>query len=165
LVSQLSEAVRALLVEGDLSMRRIANHSIEFVLAVILLASGAAPQVHAVQRCMNGTLRGDFGGLLKGTVIGLGPLATVAKVNFDGAGGWSYTESGNLNGNPIPAVQFTGTYKVAPDCTGSTKDSGGNSTDFVIVGSGKDIEVMMAGTAPGAVFTIVLKKLFGSSDE
>lgn len=144
-------------------MRRIANRMAEGLVVACLLALCAAPAARA-QGCAPSTLRGNYGGILTGTVIGVGPIALVAKVTFDGNGGWSYDESGNINGNPIPSQHFSGTYSVKPNCTGSTKDSGGNSTDFVILGSGNDIEIMMAGTGAGAVFTVVLKKRFGSDD-
>ena len=144
-------------------MRRIANRMTEGLVVAGLLALCAAPAATA-QGCTPATVRGNYGGLLTGTVIGVGPIALVAKVTFDGNGGWSYDETGNINGNPIPNQHFSGTYSVKSNCTGSTKDSGGNSTDFVVLGSGNDIEIMMAGTGSGAVFTVVLKKRFGSDD-
>jgi hypothetical protein len=93
---------------------------------------------------------------LTGTVPGVGPFATVALVTFDGIGGWSYTESGNFNGSPIPKHSVTGSYSVAANCTGSSSDSSGNTQDFVIVNGGK--EILMVGTG-SAVFTIAMKKI------
>jgi len=144
-------------------MRRIANCIIEGLVVAGLLAFCNPPAARAAG-CTPTTLRGSYGGLLTGTVIGVGPIALVAKVTFDGHGGWSYDETGNVNGNPIPNQHLTGTYSVKSDCSGSTQDSGGNSTEFVILGSGSNMEIMMAGTGTGAVFTVVLKRRFGSDD-
>jgi hypothetical protein len=145
-------------------MRRIANHSIEVAIVATVLALGAAPPAEAAEKCTTATLKGEYGGLLTGTVVSVGPIALATTVTFDGTGGWSYDESGALNGNLVPTTHFAGTYTVTSKCTGATKDSGGGSTDFVIVGSGKDIQIMMAGTVPGLVFTVVLKKRFNSDD-
>lgn len=95
---------------------------------------------------------------MTGTVPGVGPFATVALVTFDGIGRWSYTESGNFNGNPTPKHTVTGSYTVAANCTGSSSDSSGNTQDFVIVNGGK--EILMVGTG-SAVFTVTMKKISG----
>jgi len=145
-------------------MRYIANHIVQVAALTTVLALTSAPLAQGAEGCTTANLKGNFGGILTGSVIGVGPIALVTTVTFDGAGGWSYDETGNINGNPIPNQHFTGNYSVTANCAGSTKDSGGNTTDFVIVGSGKDVEIMMAGTAPGAVFTIVLKRRFHSDD-
>jgi hypothetical protein len=123
-----------------------------------LAAAGLAPGAHA-EACSKNTLKGAYGSLLTGTVIGVGPFITLAAVHFDGNGNWSYTETGNFNGNPIPQQSFFGTYTVGPDCRGSASDSGGNKVDLVIVSSGK--EVFMVGTNPGAVFSVILKRMTG----
>ena len=136
-------------------MKRI-NTTIQ-LLALAGLITAAAP-AQATQLCSKLTLRGAYGSVLTGSVPGVGPFATVALVTFDGIGGWSYTESGNVFGNPLPKQTRTGSYTVAPNCTGSSSDSGGNTQDFVIVNGGK--EIFMVGTG-SAVFTVTLKKISG----
>ena len=91
----------------------------------------------------------------------MGPFVTVAVATFDGVGGWSYTQTGNVNGNVFSGQHFVGAYTVASNCSATTSDSGGNSTSLVIVNGGK--EVMGIGTG-SAVFSIVLKKISGSGD-
>ena len=103
-------------------MKRI--RTIQLVIAAAILA---LPLAAGSDKCTNATLKGNFGSVLTGSVVGVGPFATVATVNLDGAGGWSYTESGSFNGNPIPPQSFTGAYSVKPQCTGSASDSGGNT--------------------------------------
>jgi len=143
-------------------MRRVSYNTIRIFAAAGLLAAGLAPAAQAAHSCSKATLKGSYGSVLTGTVIGVGPFATVAVVTFEGNGVWSYTESGNFNGNPIPHQTFVGTYSVASNCSGSASDSAGNTLDFVIVGGGK--KVLMVGTGHGAVFTVDMKKISGSDD-
>jgi hypothetical protein len=142
-------------------MKRIGSFTINLAIAAALLATGGARQARAGNNCSKATLKGSYGALLTGTIPGVGPFVTVAVANFDGVGGWSYTETGNVNGNVFSGQHFVGAYTVASDCSGSTSDSGGNKTALVIVNGGK--EVMGVGTG-GAVFSIVLKKISGSDD-
>ena len=143
-------------------MRRFSCSVFQLLSLVGLLSAGLERGAQAAQICTKGTLRGSYGSLLTGTVVGVGPFATVAVVTFDGAGGWSYTESGSFNGNPIPRQTLVGSYTVTAQCSGSATDSAGNNLDFVIVSGGK--EVLMVGTNHGSVFTVVLKKIAGSDD-
>jgi hypothetical protein len=131
-------------------------------LALAGLLSAGVERGQAAEFCTKGTLRGAYGSLLTGTVINVGPFATVAVVTFDEAGGWAYTESGSFNGNPIPRQTLVGSYSVTAQCSGSATDSAGNTLDFVIVSGGK--EVLMVGTNRGAVVTVVLKKIASSDD-
>lgn len=132
------------------------------LLALSGLLTAAVAPVQAAPLCSKSTIRGVYGSVLTGTVPGVGPFATVALVTFDGFGGWSYTESGNFNGNPIPKHTVTGSYTVAPNCTGSSSDSSGATQDFVIVNGGQ--EILMVGTVPGVVFTVSIKKVSNSDD-
>ena len=132
------------------------------LLALSGLLTAAVAPVQAAQLCSKSTIRGTYGSVLTGTVPGVGPFATVALVTFDGFGGWSYTESGNFNGNPIPKHTVTGSYTVASNCTGSSSDSSGATQDFVIVNGGQ--EILMVGTVPGVVFTVSIKRVSGSDD-
>ena|SRR5690242_19756885 len=143
-------------------MRRFTYHSVQLLALAGLLASGLASGAQAADSCTNSSLRGSYGAVLTGTAINVGPFATVAVVTFNGAGAWSYTESGSFNGNPIPHQTLTGSYSVTPQCSGSAIDSAGNTLDFVIVSKGN--EVLMVGTGPGTVFTVALKKISGSND-
>jgi hypothetical protein len=141
-------------------MKRI-DIAIQMLALSGLLTAAAAP-IQAGETCAKSTVRGVYGSILTGAVPGVGPFATVAVVTFDGNGGWSYTESGNFNGIPIPKQTRTGNYTVAANCTGSSSDSSGATQDFVIVNGGQ--EIFMVGTGPGAVFTISMKRLSKSED-
>jgi hypothetical protein len=117
-------------------MKRIRILTINLALGAVLSCTGAAQHAGAAD-------------------------VTVAVANFDGVGGWSYTETGNVDGNVFSGQHFVGAYTVNSNCSGTTSDSGGNSTALVIVNGGK--EMMGIGTG-SAVFSIVLKKISGSSD-
>jgi len=142
-------------------MKRINNFTINIAIAAAILCAGVARQARAASNCSKATLKGSYGALLTGTIPGVGPFATVAVANFDGVGGWSYTETGNVNGNVFSGQHFVGAYTVALDCSATTSDSGGNKTALVIVNGGR--EVMGIGTG-SAVFSIVLKKITSSDD-
>ena len=143
-------------------MRRFSCCVFRLLALAGLLSAALERGAQAAEFCTKGTLRGSYGSLLTGTVINVGPFATVAVVTFDGAGGWAYTESGSFNGNPIPRQTLAGSYTVTPQCSGSATDSAGNTLDFVIVSGGK--EVLMVGTNRGTVVTVVLKKIASSDD-
>jgi hypothetical protein len=106
--------------------------------------------------CSSASLKGRYGFVLNGTIVGVGPLGIVGLAKFDGAGNWSRNETAVVNGHVLPPESIDGTYTVNADCTGSTSDSQGHHAQFVIVGGGK--EMFSIGTDPGAVNTITLKR-------
>jgi len=120
------------------------------------------PAVHAQESaeeehgCTLVTLKGTWGFVFNGTIIGFGPIAVVGLATFDGAGNWSRDERAVVNGNVLPRELITGTYTVNGNCTGTTSDSTANSSDFVLVAHRK--EMFAIGTRPGSVATITLKK-------
>lgn len=106
-------------------------------------------------RCSNRTLKGSYGELLNGTILGYGPFTVVGVATFDGDGNWSRVETSNVNGQVFPET-LTGTYTVNPDCSGTALMTNGESSAFVIVNEGRKIFAM--GTNPIAVLTVVLEK-------
>ena len=116
----------------------------------------AQESAEAEQGCTLATLKGTWGFVFNGTIIGFGPIAVVGVATFDGAGNLSRDERAVVNGNMLPRELITGTYTVNNNCTGTTSDSIGNSSEFVIVAHHK--EMFAIGTKPGSVATITLKK-------
>ena len=119
----------------------------------------AVPGAFARKGCSNASLKGSYGLLFNGTILGgpfAGPITIVGIAKFDGAGNWTRTETANVNGQPLPSETIAGTYSVNGDCTGSTADDQGHSSFLVLVNNGK--EVLSEGTDKGAVATITLKK-------
>ena len=99
---------------------------------------------------------GNMGFELNGTIIGFGPIAIVGVATFDGAGDWSRNERAVVNGNVLPREVIVGTYTMNDDCTGTTADTLGHTSEFVLVGNRK--QIISIGTDAGSVATITLKK-------
>lgn len=72
--------------------------------------------------CSVGTLKGDYGYLIKGNNLNWlqlpsGPVAMIGVANYDGAGNVTTTATSIFNGFIVPVTQ-KGTYTVNDDCTG-----------------------------------------------
>jgi hypothetical protein len=106
--------------------------------------------------CTLATLKGTWGIVFNGTIIGFSPIAIVGIATFDGDGSWSRDERAVVNGNVLPQELITGTYTVNGNCTGTTLDNIGNSSDFVIVAHRTEMFAIV--TRPGTVATITLKR-------
>jgi len=133
----------------------------QMVIVFGLLAFGASAEAQSKNesnnggRCSNRTLKGSYGELLSGTILGYGPFTVVGVATFDGNGNWSRVETSNVNGQVFPET-LTGTYTVNSDCSGTALMTNGESSAFVIVNEGRKIFAM--GTNPIAVLTVVLEK-------
>ena len=115
----------------------IKHLSIFSATAVALLSLSGAAQADGL--CSNATLRGPFGFIGHGEILGLigadgkvhpyaatSILDDVALVTFDGMGHFSRTDFGVIGGLPKGgSIAFnpnqTGTYTVNSDCTGTMK--------------------------------------------
>jgi hypothetical protein len=105
------------------------------VTAVVLLSLSGTVQAGGL--CSNASLRGPYGFTGHGQILGLygadnkvhdfaapSTLVDVAMVTFDGAGHFSRTDFGMINGMPKGGQTAfnsdqSGTYSVNPDCTGT----------------------------------------------
>jgi hypothetical protein len=109
------------------------------------------PSAHAQEpgrKCSLKTLKGAFGIKFEGQKIGVGPLASVSRVTFDGNGTFTTTETGTFHGQPFQRT-FTGPYVVNDDCTGFLDFSSFITTppheahgDFVIVNNGQEFFIV-----------------------
>ena len=109
------------------------------------------PVARAQTGCSAASLKGSYALSMSGFfydpdgiqgVYGAAGLAVA-----DGTGGITGTETLNLDGTPARGLQFTGSYTVNNDCTGSLslKDSQGNAIvnmDLVIAGGGKNVSLV-----------------------
>ena len=66
----------------------------------------------------HGALRGDHGFTYSGTVLGVGPVASSGRIDFDGRGRVSATFTTVVNGNVFEG-SFAGTYVVDAEGLGS----------------------------------------------
>ncbi|HKO12792.1 MAG TPA: hypothetical protein VJV22_12535 [Acidobacteriaceae bacterium] len=114
-------------------------------LAATLISITAAP-AHAQagivsEGCSVATLNGAYGLVLKGEVLGVGPIVAVGVSTFDGKGHFVADQTINLNGNVVQAP-LTGTYTVNPNCTGIADAVGAGLHSFVIIDGGKQMDLM-----------------------
>ena len=79
--------------------------------------SSVASPAHAA--CSNASLKGTYGVLSTGLNGSLLPASSADQVSFDGAGNLTGTSSKSIDGT-IVTYNFTGTYSIRANCTGTT---------------------------------------------
>ena len=111
----------------------------------VVAAQAQADRGHGSRRCSSRTLQGAYGVKFEGLRVGLGNIAAVARITFDGEGNFATSEVGRFNGNPVQRT-FSGLYTVDEDCTGFiayTSTLTGPPVevrgDFVVVDGGREI--------------------------
>ena len=91
-------------------------------IAAVLMGLSVLPAV-ADNGCSDASLKGDYAYTVNGTAVTippLGPVAILGKITLDGKGAFSGSVNGSIAGAFILTdVPVTGTYSVAPDCTGT----------------------------------------------
>ena len=128
------------------------------ILSLALLA-WACPRIAGAQdgpACSADSLTGSYGFVLNGTIVGVGPISIVGTIEYDGSGGFVRKETTVINGHVLPPETIQGTYTVNANCTGTTVDSLGHHSVFVIVNHGK--ATYAEGTDPGSVITVLSEK-------
>lgn len=131
------------------------------LLALAALAAAVTPQALKADPALctrqDATMNGTYAMSGGGTIVGVGPIAFVGVVTYDGQGNGSVTYSVSVNGVITKGITATGTFTVNRDCSGSkTFGSGANAQhfDFVITPDGStitwvetDAGVVSSGTA------------------
>ena len=114
----------------------------------ISLVSEVQAQNPNNRRCSNRTLTGAYGIKFEGQKLNTGPIVSISRITFDGAGQFTTNETGRFNGNLIQRT-FTGPYTVNEDCTGFLDFSSTITNppheahgDFVIVDGGREFFVV-----------------------
>ncbi|HEX4948280.1 MAG TPA: hypothetical protein VFZ34_16520 [Blastocatellia bacterium] len=97
--------------------------------------------------CSVRTLNVAYGWLGKGTVLNMpnlpsGPMAILGRAEYDGAGNFKTTFTGNYNGLIITQTE-TGTYIINHDCTGTISFRFGDAPT-VITNDGREIRSLQA---------------------
>ena len=113
---------------------------------ILALRLISAPKVQAQNSCTVSSFQGAFGYTFTGLAgVNAQPFAAVGRLVADGQGNVSGAETQSDNGE-ISGRNYTGTYTVNPDCTGSqvTNDNFGKTVkcDFVIASGGREIQVI-----------------------
>ncbi len=138
------------------------------------VALSAVPSAHA-QQCSLASVAGKWGFTTSGTVVGIGPRASVGIFTLDGAGNLLKGKAtASLNG-AVTEETFSGTYTMNPDCTGKLAadifDASGNKILTITVNLVFDDNVREArgvftsamlpnGTPLGTVIAVEGKKIF-----
>ena len=107
----------------------------------------AAPNATArIRQCSVGNLLGNYADQATASVIpgGLAPAACTGIVTFDGNGKLTARESHTFNGFIVPVANYTGTYTLKADCSGTmtlTSVEQGFTTkqNFVVTEDNKEI--------------------------
>ena len=113
-------------------------------LAVAALAAAFTPQALQAQgppSCLsqNGVMIGTYITSGSGSVTGVGPLASVGLIVYNGDGtGIAVFSTTTVNGASATSTKVPATFIVNPDCTGS-KTIGTNHFNFVITPDGNTI--------------------------
>lgn len=137
------------------------------VFVVFLVAAAASktkhggsilPKVYAQDEegCSLATLHGRYGFSADGWLLApFAPFAEAGVVSSDGNGNSSGSYTINAGGSTT-TLNFSGTYTVARDCTGTTTTTSSDGSvahlTFVIVDHGKQVRAV--GTDSGAVYTL-----------
>ncbi len=106
-------------------------------LASVFLAGMAATMPASAQTCSPALVAGSYAASDDGTIIpllgGVTSRASVGQINLDAAGNLSGTSTASLGG-VIGTNNFTGTYVVNPDCTGTMNlQQPGATATFAVV--------------------------------
>ena len=137
------------------------------VSALIILAAlagrfSAQPTVRAQTGCTVASFKGSYALAINGFFYDSdgfqGVYSSAGLGVADGAGAISGTSTVNLDGTPTRGLQFSGTYTINNNCTGSMTltDSQGTTTDMdiVVANGGKtvalvdyDADMILNGTA------------------
>jgi hypothetical protein len=111
----------------------------------------AAQGLWAQPKCSNNTMNGTYVASGTGTVVGVGPIASVAMLVYNGDGtGVSVSGTKSVNGVVSTSSNVPATFTVNADCTGS-KTIGSTNYNFVITPDGSIITWIV--TTPGVTLT------------
>ena len=139
-------------------MKRVITSVVFVISFVSLLVLGLVSRVQAGD-CSNASIKGTYGLSCEGTVVEVGPIAVIGVFTADGDGNGSEVETISFNGDIFQGVNFTVTYTVNADCTGSFVSTGLGSVfhnNFVIDDNKKEIRLIP--TEPGFVAVCIYRK-------
>ena len=99
-----------------------------FGVTLVLSMAGTAQSVNPT--CSLARAAGTYGFTTSGTVIGVGPRVSAGMITLDAAGNVTNGKATSSLNGAITQEEFTGTYTVNSDCTGSAtiaiRDLSGN---------------------------------------
>ena len=126
------------------------------ILALAAITFAVAPQAlkaageDALCPLGNETLHGNYMSRATGTIVGVGPITAVGRIDYDGEGNFVNPFTASVNGAISTGTEI-GTYSVNSDCTGSVVATDGAHYNFVITPDGSRFDWI--DTDPGRVFS------------
>ncbi len=135
-------------------------------LGMMYLAPGLASAQGPHCTVLSGTYAFSFAGTTPnpGPPAIMAPYNGVCKPTFDGAGKLTAVESANFGGFVLRNAPFSGTYTLAPDCTGTITvkfpDGSIGHNDFVVSDGGKTLLAISTDPLPpGASLVLTFTKI------
>jgi len=124
------------------------------VLLVLAMCWVTSAYAEDAAECSNSSLKGDYAYTGWGELVGVGPLSSIGKLDFDGNGNITGAlVHGVVNGIQPPADFSTGTgsYVVNADCTGRIHivQNSGPPLDILIIVARKGHEIRGVNATPG----------------
>jgi hypothetical protein len=123
-----------------------------------------AVQFPRARQCNLGSLAGNYADLASASAIpgGLAPAVCAGIVTFDGKGILTARESHSFNGFIVPVANYTGTYTMNSDCSGtmtlqSVEQGFTTKQNFVVTEDNK--EILYVVQDDGVVSSGVMKKM------
>jgi hypothetical protein len=104
---------------------------------VSIIPQARAGETEAMCPGGDATLRGAYMSMGGGSVVGVGPVAFIGTLYYDGKGNVVNPFTVSVNG-AVSKQTVTGTYTVNSDCTGTL--SGGGSYDFRVSPDGNKVD-------------------------
>ena len=133
------------------------KRTLTVMLSVLAVSSllGLAVDSRAQAACSTASLKGTFGLTCQGT-FGGEPAAEVGIATYDGKGKVSGKSTISVNGTITKGVEFSGTYTLQADCTGSASFLDGSQLDIVLDAHRSELRAIA--TVGGTMYTCLKKK-------
>ncbi|MCC5624353.1 hypothetical protein [Nostoc sp. CHAB 5715] len=152
-------------MQGDLDLMNMMNFKIQGFFTTLIIGTVSALTIsdaisqkvnaQATPSCNNATIKGNYGSILTGTVLGF-PVAQVGLVKVDGRGNFQGIGASSVNGTVTKNETGSGTYSVKQDCTVQLV-VGRDTYSGIIVDGGK--EVFFIATVSDSVVVETWKKV------
>jgi hypothetical protein len=108
--------------------------------------------------CSLATVKGSYGVLANGTIVGVGLATASGIITTDGNGHFVYRATQNIGGT-VNSFIVTGTYTLNADCSGVATYANGYTYTAVVVQGGTEIYFQSTTTSPSIIETAVAKRL------
>jgi hypothetical protein len=124
--------------------------------AAALSALTTAPVMGQTSECTLATVKGSYGLVANGTLLGVGPFSAAGILTTNGAGSFTYSFTQNVNG-VISSGTVPGTYTLDSNCSGTATFANGETFAAVVVNGAQEVDLIS--TTPSSVQSVVAKRI------